>query len=81
MLSHATEVFDPLPLHAVIGGLHLAGPAQEGWIGDTIRDLATFRLARIVAGHCTGWRALQALTQAFGDAVVPCAVGQRHRLG
>lgn len=31
-------------------------------------------------GHCTGWRAMGALTAAFGQAVVPSAVGKTFRL-
>jgi 7,8-dihydropterin-6-yl-methyl-4-(beta-D-ribofuranosyl)aminobenzene 5'-phosphate synthase len=81
VLMHAAETFDPLPLHGVMGGLHLAGKTQESWIDDTIRDLRPFGLARLVPGHCTGWRALSALTRAFGDAVIPGAVGQVHRFG
>jgi 7,8-dihydropterin-6-yl-methyl-4-(beta-D-ribofuranosyl)aminobenzene 5'-phosphate synthase len=81
VLTHAREIFVRAPLYAVFGGLHLSGAANEGWIDDTVRDLAQFDLRRIVPGHCTGWRALHRLVDAFGAAVVPCAVGQTHRLG
>jgi 7,8-dihydropterin-6-yl-methyl-4-(beta-D-ribofuranosyl)aminobenzene 5'-phosphate synthase len=37
-----------------------------------------FELAYIAAGHCTGWRAMTALVNTFGDKVVtPTAVGKR----
>ena len=29
----------------------------------------------MVPGHCTGWRATQALVTRFGDKVLPMAVG------
>jgi 7,8-dihydropterin-6-yl-methyl-4-(beta-D-ribofuranosyl)aminobenzene 5'-phosphate synthase len=80
VLAHAGEIFAPVPLYAVFGGLHLSGAGNEGIIDDTVRDLAAFDLKRIVPGHCTGWRALHRLIDAFGDAVVPAAVGQTHRL-
>lgn len=80
VLTHAREIFDPLPIYAVFGGLHLAGAANEKWIGDTVRDLARFGLKRMVPGHCTGWRAIHRLVEAFGDVIVPGAVGQKHRL-
>jgi 7,8-dihydropterin-6-yl-methyl-4-(beta-D-ribofuranosyl)aminobenzene 5'-phosphate synthase len=64
-----------------MGGLHLSGPAYEPLIGRTIEDLARFRLKRLIVGHCTGWRATQALVNAFGDAVIPEAVGQTHHFG
>lgn len=80
VLTHARETFVQTPLYAVFGGFHLSGAANEGWIDDTVRDLAQFDLQRIVPGHCTGWRALHRLIDAFGDALVPGAVGQTHRL-
>lgn len=78
VLRHAAEVFSPLPLYAVVGGFHLAGPGVEATIAPTVADMATFDLARIVPCHCTGWRAVSALANAFGTRVVPAAVGQTH---
>jgi 7,8-dihydropterin-6-yl-methyl-4-(beta-D-ribofuranosyl)aminobenzene 5'-phosphate synthase len=67
-----------VPLHGVLGGLHLAGP-NEKIIPQTIAALKQFGLATIGAGHCTGWRAMSALGAAFGDDVVaPSAVGKRY---
>lgn len=78
VLTHAREAFAPAPLHAAMGGLHLSGSNMEPIIPDTVRDLGRLELRRIVAGHCTGWRALAALLAAFGDEVlVPSAVGTR----
>jgi 7,8-dihydropterin-6-yl-methyl-4-(beta-D-ribofuranosyl)aminobenzene 5'-phosphate synthase len=80
VLTHARAVFPGLPLLAVIGGFHLSGPGVEAVIGDTVKDLATFGLERIVPAHCTGWRAVTALVNAFGEpAVAPSAVGKRFR--
>jgi 7,8-dihydropterin-6-yl-methyl-4-(beta-D-ribofuranosyl)aminobenzene 5'-phosphate synthase len=81
VLTDAAARFDPLPLYGAMGGLHLSGAAQEEWIDPTVRDLASFRLQRLVGGHCTGWRALHALRNAFGETVIPSAVGQTHRFG
>jgi 7,8-dihydropterin-6-yl-methyl-4-(beta-D-ribofuranosyl)aminobenzene 5'-phosphate synthase len=76
--KHAREQFPDVPLHAIMGGLHLSGP-NEAVIPDTVEGLREFRLPVIAAGHCTGWRALTALTNAFGDKVVaPTAVGKRY---
>lgn len=75
VLHHARSCFPEVKLHAVMGGLHLAGP-NEALIVDTVRDLAIFGLDLIVPAHCTGWRGLNALVRAFGEAVVvPAAVG------
>ncbi len=76
VLTHARESLGA-PLHAVMGGLHLSG-ANEEIIPQTVAAMKAFGLATIAAGHCTGWRALSALAQAFGDKVVaPTAVGKR----
>ncbi len=61
-----------------MGGLHLSGPGPERIIGETVRDLGSFGLGRIVPAHCTGWRAVIALVNAFGEGVVaPAAVGKQ----
>ena len=45
---------------------------------DGLRDM---RLSVIAPGHCTGWRAVNALAQAFGDhTLAPLAVGKRLTL-
>jgi 7,8-dihydropterin-6-yl-methyl-4-(beta-D-ribofuranosyl)aminobenzene 5'-phosphate synthase len=63
----------------VMGGFHLSGAACEPLIPATVADLAEFGLRCIVPGHCTGWRAVHRLVDAFGDGVVvPSAVGRRH---
>ncbi len=81
VLREAARLFDPLPVHAVIGGLHLSGAAAEPWIDDTVRDLEEFGIRRLVPCHCTGWRATHALVRAFGDRVLPGAVGRIYRFG
>ena len=76
VLHHAQASFPDVRLHAVIGGFHLSGPS-EAIIPQTVRDLGRFGLTHIIAGHCTGWRALNALQNALGDQVVmPLAVGK-----
>lgn len=80
VVTHAAEVFDPIPIHGVVGGLHLSGAANEEWIDATIADLARFRLGRIVPAHCTGYRAVHRLIDRFREIVIPSAVGQIHRI-
>lgn len=78
VLSHARQTFPEVPLHAVMGGLHLSG-ANEAVIPQTVDGLKQFGLSTIAAGHCTGWRAMTALANAFGDKVLaPSAVGKRY---
>ena len=77
---HAQEVFPGVPLYALVGGLHLVYP-NEGIIPETIAELRTFGLRVIIPGHCTGWRTVHALIEAFGEEIVdPLAVGSRQTL-
>ena len=77
-LTEARAHFPGVPLHAVVGGFHLAGPNNQKIIPDTVRDLAGFDPQWIVPSHCTGWRAVHALVDAFGEGrVVPNAVGKK----
>jgi 7,8-dihydropterin-6-yl-methyl-4-(beta-D-ribofuranosyl)aminobenzene 5'-phosphate synthase len=78
--AHAREVFPDVPLYAVVGGLHLGSP-NEDLIHEIIAELHGFCLKVIIPGHCTGWRAVHALVNAFGEEVVdPLAVGSRQTL-
>lgn len=76
---HARERFPDVPIYGVFGGLHLVGEVLEQIIPDTMEALRPFNLKQIMPAHCTGWRALHALVNAFGEAVVsPSAVGSRY---
>jgi 7,8-dihydropterin-6-yl-methyl-4-(beta-D-ribofuranosyl)aminobenzene 5'-phosphate synthase len=77
VLKHARTCFPDVPLHAVLGGLHLSG-TNEQIIPETVEAMGAFDLAVIAAGHCTGWRAVTALANAYGDSkLVPLSVGKR----
>ena len=79
VLRDARDRFPGVPLHAVLGGLHLAGAGPEKAIAETVRDLAALGLARVAPAHCTGWRAVRALVDALGEGVVvPAAVGKAY---
>jgi 7,8-dihydropterin-6-yl-methyl-4-(beta-D-ribofuranosyl)aminobenzene 5'-phosphate synthase len=80
VLLHARESFPSIPLYAVAGGFHLSA-ANEKVIPETVHDLASFNLGVIAPGHCTGWRAIHALVDRFGEGVVaPSAVGKTYTL-
>jgi 7,8-dihydropterin-6-yl-methyl-4-(beta-D-ribofuranosyl)aminobenzene 5'-phosphate synthase len=81
IVNVCTEVdrrFPGIPIHAVMGGLHLGG-VMERIIGEAVAGLAPFDIRYIIAGHCTGWRAVHALAGAYGDRVSQSAVGTRYR--
>ena len=76
--THVRELFPHISIHCIMGGLHLGG-VMEAIIPDTVEGLRPFGIKHIIAGHCTGWRALHALANAFGDAVSQSAVGTSYR--
>ena len=78
VMTHARDCLPEAPLHGVLGGFHLAG-TNERIIPETVEALRAFGLQSIAAAHCTGWRAVNALAAAFGDAVVPSTVGKTYR--
>jgi len=67
-------------LHALVGGLHLGGPAFEPVIPPTVAALTELAPSLIVPGHCTGWRAQHALAAALPDAWVQGSSGTTYRL-
>lgn len=76
VLHEARRLMPEVPLLAAMGGFHLSG-SNERIIPQTVADLGTFGLRWMFPSHCTGWRALNALERAHGDAVVvPGAVGK-----
>lgn len=78
VMACASKSFPAVPIYGVMGGFHLAG-ATEGAIPETIAALRHFQLPFIAPAHCTGWRAVGALANAFPGAVAPCAVGKTYR--
>jgi 7,8-dihydropterin-6-yl-methyl-4-(beta-D-ribofuranosyl)aminobenzene 5'-phosphate synthase len=78
VMTHARDCFPGVKLHGVMGGFHLAG-GNERVIPETVAGLRAFDLKTIAAAHCTGWRAVGALAEAFGEAVAPSAVGKTYR--
>jgi 7,8-dihydropterin-6-yl-methyl-4-(beta-D-ribofuranosyl)aminobenzene 5'-phosphate synthase len=77
VLKCARASFPDVPLFAVLGGLHLSG-TNERIIPQTVEAMGEFALSVIAAGHCTGWRAISALSNAFGNSrLAPLSVGKR----
>ena len=51
---------------------------MERLIPQSVEALKPFDIGHIIAGHCTGWRALHALADAFGERVSQSAVGTSY---
>jgi len=77
---HAMRLTGVPTLHALVGGLHLAGAAFEPVLPPTIEALTAMAPALLVPGHCTGWKAQHALATAFPDSWVAGSVGTRYTL-
>ena len=78
----ARRLIPDQPIDLLLGGYHLARATVEDRIEPTMQDLTDLVAPRIVApGHCTGWRATAALTNAFSPArCAPSVVGTRYLL-
>jgi 7,8-dihydropterin-6-yl-methyl-4-(beta-D-ribofuranosyl)aminobenzene 5'-phosphate synthase len=81
IVRHAQRLTGVGRLHALVGGLHLGGPAFEPIIGPTVGALAALAPDLVVPGHCTGWRAQHALASALPDAWVQGSSGTTYRMG
>lgn len=53
MLTHIQTEIENLPIHALMGGLHLFNASDEtlGWTADKLRGIG---VEHLMAGHCTG---------------------------
>ena len=67
-------------LHALIGGLHLTGPAFEPVILLTVAALTELDPELVMPGQCTGWRAQHTLATALPEAWTPSGSGTAGRL-
>lgn len=68
--NHSSDV----PLHAVIGGFHLA-TSDNDQLESTVKDLKSFDPAVLLPGHCSGWRAKFAIEKHIPGSLVPLSVG------
>jgi 7,8-dihydropterin-6-yl-methyl-4-(beta-D-ribofuranosyl)aminobenzene 5'-phosphate synthase len=79
VLTDVRNNFPEVPIYAAFGGLHLAGEAMERLIPETVAGLKQFNCKQIIPAHCSGWRAVRALANEFGEDVVSqSAVGSRY---
>jgi 7,8-dihydropterin-6-yl-methyl-4-(beta-D-ribofuranosyl)aminobenzene 5'-phosphate synthase len=76
--TEVQRLFPGVPIHAVLGGLHLGG-VMERIIPEAVAGLRPFDVQVLIPGHCTGWRAVHALANAYGDRVSQSAIGTTYR--
>ena len=80
IVRHARRLTGVDRLHALIGGLHLTGPAFEPVIPPTVAALTELDPELVMPGHCTGWRAQHTLAAALPEAWIPSGSGTAVRL-
>ena len=80
IVRHAQRLTGVPDVAAVVGGLHLGGPAFEPVIGPTVDAMTAMAPGLVVAGHCTGWRAQHALAAALPDAWTAGSSGSSYRV-
>jgi 7,8-dihydropterin-6-yl-methyl-4-(beta-D-ribofuranosyl)aminobenzene 5'-phosphate synthase len=80
IVRHAMRLTGVDRLHALLGGLHLSGPAFEPIIAPTIDALTALSPSMIVPAHCSGWRAQHALATALPEAWIAGSSGSSYRL-
>ena len=68
------------PFEIDLEPVDLGGPAFEPLIPRVLDDPAALDPAVLVPGHCTGWRALHAMSARFPDAFIPNSVGTSFHL-
>jgi 7,8-dihydropterin-6-yl-methyl-4-(beta-D-ribofuranosyl)aminobenzene 5'-phosphate synthase len=79
-INYAKQATGIETVYAVLGGFHLAGRGFEAKIAPTLTELTRINPALIAPSHCTGWRAMVAIHQAFPDAFVCNSVGNLYQL-
>jgi 7,8-dihydropterin-6-yl-methyl-4-(beta-D-ribofuranosyl)aminobenzene 5'-phosphate synthase len=80
IVRHAMRLTGVEQLHALVGGLHLGGPAFEPIIAPTTAALTDLAPSMLVPCHCTGWRAQHVLAAALPDAWIAGSSGSSYRL-
>jgi 7,8-dihydropterin-6-yl-methyl-4-(beta-D-ribofuranosyl)aminobenzene 5'-phosphate synthase len=77
MVKHAKKVTGLDQVFAVLGGFHLTG-ADESVISRTIGELKQLGPRVVAPMHCTGWKAINAISEAMPDAFVLNSVGTTY---
>lgn len=77
LLNSDLDDNENVPLHAIVGGYHLATTHDAKQIEPTVKDLKALNPDVLMPGHCTGWRAKFAIEKQMPGRLVPCTVGTK----
>jgi 7,8-dihydropterin-6-yl-methyl-4-(beta-D-ribofuranosyl)aminobenzene 5'-phosphate synthase len=79
-ITYAKQITGEDRIYVVLGGFHLAGKDNENRIEPTVKELKRINPTLIAPSHCTGWKAIRAISEALPDAFVWNSVGTRYKL-
>ena len=79
-INYARKMTSCQRVHAVVGGFHLAGPAFEPIVEETIAALKKIAPDILVPMHCTGWKAIKRFSEEFPNEFILNSVGSLYTL-
>lgn len=79
-IRYAKQITGGEKVCGVFGGFHLSGRDFEMRIPQTVTALKKIGPDLVVPSHCTGWRALRALSEAFPEDFIFNSVGSHYTL-
>ena len=77
-IRYARKITGINEVYAVLGGLHLSGPAFAPIVERTIEELQRLNPQVIVPMHCTGWNSTRRLAEVFEREFVLNSVGTTY---
>jgi 7,8-dihydropterin-6-yl-methyl-4-(beta-D-ribofuranosyl)aminobenzene 5'-phosphate synthase len=77
---HARNITGVEKVHGILGGFHLPWPAYEDKVEPTIRALGDLKPAVLVPMHCTGWKSIHRIAEAFPSSAILNSVGTKITL-
>jgi 7,8-dihydropterin-6-yl-methyl-4-(beta-D-ribofuranosyl)aminobenzene 5'-phosphate synthase len=80
MVKHTQKITGTDKVHAIMGGFHLI-VAKPEIIQSTVADIKAMKPDHIVGTHCTGFRALVALSKEMPDAFTINTAGTKYTFG
>jgi 7,8-dihydropterin-6-yl-methyl-4-(beta-D-ribofuranosyl)aminobenzene 5'-phosphate synthase len=75
VLRNAQRLTGKRRIGGFIGGCHLTGGMFEPIIEPTVESFSEANVGRVLAAHCTGWKAVHLMARAMPAAFVQPAVG------
>ncbi len=79
-VRHAQKSSGTEKVHAIMGGFHLINAKPE-LIQNTVADIKAMKPDHIVGTHCTGFRAMTAISREMPDAFIVNTAGTKYTFG